>query len=229
MTGSGCPRITRRSISTAPPGSGTRALSGSTIPASPSSPWTCPAERGGARSGRTAPAATGISGAPATSRTRSVFSTTRSSDALPVTQLTPMRSMPGCFTAARIARASSTPVSTSRITSTLRRQDSNLDLTAPKAVVLPLHQSGSRLRLRGAQCATARIGTVAADEVDRIVDDWSRERPDVDFAPLQVLSRVGRLAKHLDRARRRPSPPPVSNRGSSTSSPPCAARVRPTS
>ena len=41
-----------------------------------------------------------------------------------------------------------------------------------------------------------------SDEVDRIVDDWSRERPDVDFAPLQVLSRVARLAKHLDRARR---------------------------
>jgi DNA-binding MarR family transcriptional regulator len=42
-----------------------------------------------------------------------------------------------------------------------------------------------------------------SDEVDRIVEDWSRERPDVDFAPLQVLSRVGRLAKHLDRERRK--------------------------
>ncbi|MBX3194776.1 MAG: MarR family transcriptional regulator [Schumannella sp.] len=42
-----------------------------------------------------------------------------------------------------------------------------------------------------------------ADEVDRIVEDWTRERPDVDFAPMHVLSRVGRLAKHLDRARRR--------------------------
>jgi len=42
----------------------------------------------------------------------------------------------------------------------------------------------------------------SSDEVDRIVDAWSRERPDLDFAPLQVLSRVGRLAKHLDRARR---------------------------
>jgi len=41
-----------------------------------------------------------------------------------------------------------------------------------------------------------------SDEVDRIVEDWSRERPDVDFAPLQVLSRVARLAKHLDRERR---------------------------
>ncbi len=40
------------------------------------------------------------------------------------------------------------------------------------------------------------------DEVDRIVDAWSRERPDLDFSPLQVLSRVGRLARHLERARR---------------------------
>jgi DNA-binding MarR family transcriptional regulator len=42
----------------------------------------------------------------------------------------------------------------------------------------------------------------ADDEVDRIVAAWSRERPDLDFAPLQVLSRVGRLARHLERARR---------------------------
>jgi len=40
------------------------------------------------------------------------------------------------------------------------------------------------------------------DEVDRIVDAWHRERPDLDFAPLHVLSRVARLSKHLDRARR---------------------------
>jgi DNA-binding MarR family transcriptional regulator len=43
---------------------------------------------------------------------------------------------------------------------------------------------------------------MGADEVDRIVEDWSRERPDVDFAPMHVLSRVARLSKHLDRARR---------------------------
>ncbi|MET0715608.1 MarR family winged helix-turn-helix transcriptional regulator [Mycetocola miduiensis] len=40
------------------------------------------------------------------------------------------------------------------------------------------------------------------DEVDRIVGAWQRERPDLNFAPLQVLSRVGRLTRHLDRARR---------------------------
>ncbi len=42
----------------------------------------------------------------------------------------------------------------------------------------------------------------AHDEVDRIVEAWQRERPDLDFSALQVLSRVARLARHLDRARR---------------------------
>jgi DNA-binding MarR family transcriptional regulator len=36
----------------------------------------------------------------------------------------------------------------------------------------------------------------APDEVDRIVAAWQRERPDLDVAPLQVLSRVTRLARH---------------------------------
>lgn len=40
-----------------------------------------------------------------------------------------------------------------------------------------------------------------ADEVDRIVEAWQRERPDLDVAPLAVLSRVLRLARHLDLAR----------------------------
>jgi len=40
-----------------------------------------------------------------------------------------------------------------------------------------------------------------ADEVDRVVDAWLRERPDLDMAPLHVLSRVSRLARHLDLAR----------------------------
>ncbi len=39
------------------------------------------------------------------------------------------------------------------------------------------------------------------DEVDRIVAAWRRERPDLDVAPLQVLSRITRLARHLDLAR----------------------------
>lgn len=39
------------------------------------------------------------------------------------------------------------------------------------------------------------------DEVDLIVDAWSRERPDLDVAPLEVLSRISRLARLLDQAR----------------------------
>ncbi|GII99176.1 MarR family transcriptional regulator [Sediminihabitans luteus] len=44
--------------------------------------------------------------------------------------------------------------------------------------------------------------TRGADEVDRIVDAWQRERPDLDVEPLTVFSRVSRLARHLDLARR---------------------------
>jgi DNA-binding MarR family transcriptional regulator len=40
------------------------------------------------------------------------------------------------------------------------------------------------------------------DEVDRLVAAWHRERPDLDVEPMQVLSRITRLARHLDRARR---------------------------
>ena len=40
------------------------------------------------------------------------------------------------------------------------------------------------------------------DEVDRLVAAWARERPDLDVQPLEILSRVTRLARHLDRARR---------------------------
>ncbi|MDP1719921.1 MAG: MarR family transcriptional regulator [Candidatus Nanopelagicaceae bacterium] len=40
------------------------------------------------------------------------------------------------------------------------------------------------------------------DEVDRLVAAWESERPDLDFSPLEVLSRITRIARHLDIARR---------------------------
>jgi len=40
------------------------------------------------------------------------------------------------------------------------------------------------------------------DEVDGLLTAWQRERPELDVAPLAVLSRVSRLARHVDRARR---------------------------
>lgn len=39
------------------------------------------------------------------------------------------------------------------------------------------------------------------DEVDEIVAAWRRERPDLDVDPLQVLSRISRLAAVLDERR----------------------------
>jgi DNA-binding MarR family transcriptional regulator len=39
------------------------------------------------------------------------------------------------------------------------------------------------------------------DEVDDLVAAWRRERPDLDVRPMEVLSRVSRLARHLDRQR----------------------------
>jgi DNA-binding MarR family transcriptional regulator len=89
--------------------------------------------------------------------------------------------------------------------------------------VLPLHQGGLRSlhQVHCTECCDAVTNSARYiadnfparsvgdngqmpqhDEVDRIVGAWERERPDLDFAPLQVLSRVGRLARHLDRARR---------------------------
>lgn len=45
------------------------------------------------------------------------------------------------------------------------------------------------------------MSTPQPDEVDAIVDAWHRERPDLDVAPLEVLSRISRLARRLDRTR----------------------------
>jgi DNA-binding MarR family transcriptional regulator len=39
------------------------------------------------------------------------------------------------------------------------------------------------------------------DEVDRLVRGWKKALPQVDVSPLEVLSRVTRLARHLDRQR----------------------------
>jgi DNA-binding MarR family transcriptional regulator len=47
-----------------------------------------------------------------------------------------------------------------------------------------------------------RMAQTDRDEVDDLVAQWHQERPDLDVSPLQVLSRLSRLARHLDRARR---------------------------
>lgn len=40
------------------------------------------------------------------------------------------------------------------------------------------------------------------DEVDRIIAGWQQARTDLDTAPLAVFSRISRLARHLETARR---------------------------
>jgi DNA-binding MarR family transcriptional regulator len=47
----------------------------------------------------------------------------------------------------------------------------------------------------------ARLPTMR-DEVDELVEAWARERGDLDLAPVAVFSRISRLARHLDLARR---------------------------
>src|SRR5579859_6899586 len=48
----------------------------------------------------------------------------------------------------------------------------------------------------------AEPGSLLRDEVDDLVAAWRAQRPDLDVEPLQVLSRISRLARHLDIARR---------------------------
>ena len=48
----------------------------------------------------------------------------------------------------------------------------------------------------------ARTTPPLRDEVDDLVAAWNTQRPDLDVEPLHVLSRVSRLARHLDLARR---------------------------
>lgn len=40
------------------------------------------------------------------------------------------------------------------------------------------------------------------DEVDRLIAAWKRERPDLDISPLAILSRITRISRQLDIARR---------------------------
>lgn len=45
------------------------------------------------------------------------------------------------------------------------------------------------------------VSQAGPDEVDGIVAAWRRERPDLDVAPMEVLSRLARVAHRLDRQR----------------------------
>jgi DNA-binding MarR family transcriptional regulator len=43
---------------------------------------------------------------------------------------------------------------------------------------------------------------IRKDATGQVVEAWGRERPDLDASPLEVFSRVTRLAKYLDQVRR---------------------------
>jgi DNA-binding MarR family transcriptional regulator len=40
------------------------------------------------------------------------------------------------------------------------------------------------------------------DEVDELSEAWAHERPDLDLGPVEIFSRLSRLSRHLDLARR---------------------------
>lgn len=44
------------------------------------------------------------------------------------------------------------------------------------------------------------MGVMESDHVDRILEQWARERPDLDVSPIGVIGRISRLSRRLERA-----------------------------
>lgn len=40
---------------------------------------------------------------------------------------------------------------------------------------------------------------VATDHVDRVVEQWAEERPDLDASPIRIIGRISRLSRAIDR------------------------------
>ena len=79
--------------------------------------------------------------------------------------------------------------------STTSRRPTSIRRTIPPVNPNPAHP----------RISTSRLLTYThpvTDEVDQLVQAWRRERPDLDVSPLEILSRVTRLARHLDIARK---------------------------
>jgi DNA-binding MarR family transcriptional regulator len=79
----------------------------------------------------------------------------------------------------------------------------SLDIKIPSGartgrLILDIKRYAARMDQSGVAPAASGL----RDEVDDLVAAWRAERPDLDVEPLEVLSRVSRLARHLDRARR---------------------------
>lgn len=41
---------------------------------------------------------------------------------------------------------------------------------------------------------------VQRDRVDHLIDQWARERPDLDMSPMGIIARMSRLSRYLERA-----------------------------
>jgi DNA-binding MarR family transcriptional regulator len=62
--------------------------------------------------------------------------------------------------------------------------------------------SGTEAAARADSDGDIPVEPLLRDEVDDLVAAWRAQRPDLDVEPMQVLSRISRLARHLDIARR---------------------------
>jgi DNA-binding MarR family transcriptional regulator len=40
---------------------------------------------------------------------------------------------------------------------------------------------------------------VASDHVDRVVEQWAQERPELDVSPIRIIGRISRLSRAIDR------------------------------
>ena len=78
------------------------------------------------------------------------------------------------------------------------------DSTAATPATAVTTEAAATAATTEAAATPAANGAAAAprDEVDDLITAWRQQRPDLDVAPLQVLSRISRLARHLDIARR---------------------------
>lgn len=52
------------------------------------------------------------------------------------------------------------------------------------------------------------------DDVDRVVLDWRRERPDIDVGSIGIVSRIWRVGRHLEQQRKAQLDAVGSDRGS---------------
>lgn len=47
------------------------------------------------------------------------------------------------------------------------------------------------------------MGKEGHDEVDQIIAEWHEHRPELDTTPFSVFSRISRIARHMDKVRRK--------------------------